>query len=146
MAGELGINRRMVARHAAKCAGEVTPGMGEAILAEGPLVATRARSQGEEQTVVIAGKVARGLSARRIYQDLVAGHGFEASYQVGKAVCGEAQSAGAEAGVARPVSARGGGQVDFGLGAMIEDVEGGGGGAGCFGSCRALCARGIAKR
>jgi len=31
--------------------------------------------------VVIAGKVAKGPSAQRIYQDLVGEHGFVASYQ-----------------------------------------------------------------
>ena len=138
IAEELGINRRTVARHAAKCTrevtpgsksdskctGEVTPGMVEAILAEQHLVATKARSRCEEQAVVIEGKVAKGLSAQRIYQDLVAEHGFAASYQSVKRYVAKLKAR--EPKRVWRIECQPGEevQVDFGLGAMIGEAEG----------------------
>jgi transposase len=135
IAEELGLNRRTVGRHAAKCTRQVTPGSegdskctGEVTLGS-PEVAVvkkaagggKVRSECAGHGEVIEGKVSKGLSAQRIYQDLVGEHGFRASYQSVKRYVGKLKARQPkrvwriECPPGEEV------QVDFGLGAMIEN-------------------------
>lgn len=136
IARELGLNRRTVSRYWAKCTREVTPGSGEPDYGEEADEAgskctrevtpgvLRARSACEGYRREIEEKVGQGLSAQRIYQDLVSGRGFGASYQsVKRFVAG--LKAKEPARVWRMESLPGEEvQVDFGLGAMIEGEDG----------------------
>ena len=92
IAGELGLNRRTVSRYAAKCTRQVTPGSGAKCTGEvtagsgdgeagKPVGKGRAKSRCAELSAEIGEKVGKGLSAQRIYQDLVSEQGFGASYQ-----------------------------------------------------------------
>lgn len=135
IAAELGLNRRTVSRYAAKCARQVTPGSeakctGEVTAGSGqvetgnPAGGRRAKSRCEELSAEISGKLEQGLSAQRIYQDLVSGHGFGASYQSVKRFVARLKAKEPKR-VWRIESQPGEeAQVDFGLGAMIEDREG----------------------
>ncbi|MDP3850314.1 MAG: helix-turn-helix domain-containing protein, partial [Luteolibacter sp.] len=80
IARTLGINRRTVKRYAAaasKCTTEVIAG---SVPPDGPKCTTQvisgSRSLCGGLREVIAPMLELGLSAQRIYQDLVAGHGF----------------------------------------------------------------------
>jgi len=138
IAEELGLNRRTVARHAAKCTrqeppgaegdskctGEVTPGNQEGKGAGAPETAERrARSECATHGAVIEGKVSKGLSAQRIYQDLVGEHGFEASYQSVKRYVAKLKAS--EPKRVWRIECEPGEevQVDFGLGAMIVGAD-----------------------
>lgn len=119
IAMELGLNRRTVCRYAAKCTSQVTPGP-----QEGPEGQKRAKSRCDGVRAQIEAQIGQGLSAQRIYQDLVAEHGFEASYQSVKRFVAKLK-ASEPARVWRMESLPGEeAQVDFGLGAMIEEEAG----------------------
>ena len=135
IAEELGLNRRTVGRHAAKCTrqvtpgsegdskctGEVTPGSPEVVAVKKATGGGKVRSECAGHGEVIEGKVSKGLSAQRIYQDLVGEHGFRASYQSVKRYVGKLKARQPkrvwriECPPGEEV------QVDFGLGAMIEN-------------------------
>ena len=138
IAEELGLNRRTVARHAAKCTSQVTPGSegdskctSEVSAGTGKVAEVRkegasgrVRSECSAHGVVIEEKVEKGLSAQRIYQDLVSEHGFVASYQSVKRYVGKLKARHPKR-VWRIESRPGEEvQVDFGLGAMIEGADG----------------------
>lgn len=137
IAQELGLNRRTVARYGSKCTGQVTPGsggpgMGSDAAGWEPKCtrevtpgAARVRSACEEYREWIQEKVGQGLSAQRIYQDLVSERGFGASYQsVKRFVAGlRAKEPGRVWRLESPPGEEM--QVDFGLGAMIEGADGG---------------------
>lgn len=107
-----------------KCTGEVTPGIEEGKEAGAASAMGRARSECATHSAVIEGKVGRGLSAQRIYQDLVGEHGFEASYQSVKRYVAKLKAREPKR-VWRIESEAGEEvQVDFGLGAMIAGSEG----------------------
>ena len=135
IASELGLNRRTVARYAAKCTrqvtagseakctGEVTPGSGREETGS-RFGGRRAKSRCAELSAEVGEKVGKGLSAQRIYQDLVSEHGFEASYQSVKRFVAKLKAREPKR-VWRVESQPGEeAQVDFGLGAMIEDGSG----------------------
>ena len=137
IAEELGLNRRTVARHAAKCTSqvtpgsegdskctrEVTPGSLEAVVAAIKGAATtKVRSECAGYGEVIEGKVGRGLSAQRIYQDLVTGHGFKASYQSVKRYVGKLKARQPKRVWRIECEPGEEVQVDFGAGAMIENA------------------------
>lgn len=96
-----------------KCSREVTPG------------AARVRGACEGYREWIQEKVGQGLSAQRVYQDLVSERGFGASYQsVKRFVAGlRAKEPGRVWRLESPPGEEM--QVDFGLGAMIEGADGG---------------------
>ena len=135
IAGELGLNRRTVSRYAAKCTRQVTTGSGAKCTGEvtagsgdgeagKPVGKGRAKSRCAELSAEIGEKVGKGLSAQRIYQDLVSEHGFGASYQSVKRFVAKLKAREPKR-VWRIESGPGEeAQVDFGLGAMIEDGEG----------------------
>ncbi len=135
IAGELGLNRRTVSRYAAKCTrqvttgseakctGEVTAGSGDGEAGK-PVGKGRAKSRCAELSAEIGEKIGKGLSAQRIYQDLVSEHGFGASYQSVKRFVAKLKAREPKR-VWRIESQPGEeAQVDFGLGAMIVDGEG----------------------
>ena len=148
---ELGIHRDTVSRYASpidsKCTTEVIAGSGppdgakcttpatEVITGSsvadlpkcttpGAEVITGSRSLCVVHKDIIGLMVEQGLSAQRVYQDLVAGHGFEGSYQsVSRFVAklkdtpeGRVWRVECEAGEEM--------QVDFGLGAPIKKADG----------------------
>ena len=135
IAGELGLNRRTVSRYAAKCTRQVTTGSGAKCTGEvtagsgdgetgKPVGKGRAKSLCAELSAEIGEKVGKGLSAQRIYQDLVSEHGFGASYQSVKRFVAKLKAREPKR-VWRIESQPGEeAQVDFGLGAMIVDEEG----------------------
>jgi transposase len=125
IAAELGVNRRTVGRYSAKCTRQVTPGSKPKCTKEvTPGSAVRGRSQCEEYAEMIEAKVDSGLSAQRIWQDLVSEHGFAGSYQAVKRFVRRFKERRPKR-VWRMECAPGEEmQVDFGLGAMIE-LEGG---------------------
>jgi len=142
IAHTLGINRRTVKRYAAgagpKCTTEVTTGSGtpavpkcttEVITGSVPpdgakctaQVITGSRSLCDGFQEVIAPMLELGLSAQRIYQDLVTGHGFGGSYpSVSRYV---AKLKASEPTRVWRIECQPGEelQVDFGLGAPICD-------------------------
>ena len=124
IAEELGLNRRTVSRYASKCTRQVTTGSGSKCTGEVTAGSPRAKSACEGHRLEIEGKVAQGLSAQRIYQDLVCEHGFGSSYEsVKRFVAG--LKAKEPRRVWRMESPPGEEmQVDFGLGAMIEGRDG----------------------
>jgi len=126
IARELGIHRETVARYASIRQEDTarpaisTPGTGEAKPAI-PTPGTDAgrRSACDPHRAVIERMLDRGLSAQRIYQDLVAEHDFEACYQSVKRFVRRLRSA-------RPLPFRRmetapgeEAQVDFGQGALV---------------------------
>lgn len=124
IAQELGLNRRTVARYAAKCTTEVTPGSESKCTTQVTAGSRRAKSACEGHRAEITHKVEQGLSAQRIYQDLKVERGFASSYQSVKRFV-----AGLRAKEPRRIwrmESRPGEelQVDFGLGAMIEGGDG----------------------
>lgn len=124
IAQELGLNRRTVSRYASKCTRQVTAGSGSKCTGEVTVGSPRAKSACEGHRLEIEGKVAQGLSAQRIYQDLVCERGFGSSYEsVKRFVAG--LKAKEPRRVWRMESPPGEEvQVDFGLGAMIEGRDG----------------------
>jgi hypothetical protein len=82
IARELGINRRTVSRHISKCTIPPTGNAGDCgskctIVPAGN--SADRQSQCEPFSEPMAGNVELGLSAQRIYQDLVEQHGFAGS-------------------------------------------------------------------
>jgi transposase len=137
IAGELGLNRRTVKRYAAKCTRpvtacvdakcttEVTPGSEGGERGEDSCRPSKPRSRCAEFAEVIAGKVEVGCSAQRIWQDLVEAHGFTSSYQSVKRFVRrwrKKQPARVWRMECQPGEEM---QVDFGLGAWIEQDNGG---------------------
>ena len=143
IARELGINRRTVSRYGSKCTTISTPGSMEDVgskctiptpgISESeepkPAISTAGaglgrKSQCEPMAERIAGKMERGLSAQRIYQDLVEETGFAGSYQSVKRYVGKAKET--RPGRVWRLECQPGEemQVDFGLGAPIEDENG----------------------
>jgi transposase len=99
----------------------VTPGSPEVAVVKKAAGGGKVRSECAGHGEVIEGKVSKGLSAQRIYQDLVGEHGFRASYQSVKRYVGKLKARQPkrvwriECPPGEEV------QVDFGLGAMIEN-------------------------
>ncbi len=143
IAQELGVNRRTVKRYTrapeAKCTISIPGSEGDGPakctistlgLAEAEELARRGRggagrrSDCEPLAQVIAGKLELGLSAQRIYQDLVGENGFAGSYQSVKRYV--AVSKAKDPKRIWRMECRPGeeAQVDFGLGAPIEDGQG----------------------
>lgn len=130
IARELGLNRRTVVRYGSKCTTEVTPGNEGNFVGFQTPVQTKARVGVGRRSVcagyegIIGPKIEAGLSARRIYQDLVVEAGFGASYQSVKRYVGQRKAA--EPKRVWRIEAEPGEevQVDFGLGAMIEGEAG----------------------
>jgi len=143
IARELGINRRTVKRHASKCTNVPTGNTEEsgskctivptgaepvlepkcAILPAGKTAGRQ--SQCEPFSEAIAGKIELGLSAQRIYQDLVEEHGFAGSYDAVKRYVGRFRKDQPERVWRMECQPGEEVQVDFGLGAPIEDGPGG---------------------
>jgi transposase len=124
IARELGINRRTVNRYGSKC---TIPTTGSAEESEPKCtISTTGKSAGRQSQCEpfaqpITAKVGAGLSAQRIYQDLVEENGFAGSYQSVKRYVGrlkERQPGRVWRMECRPGEEM---QVDFGLGAPIED-------------------------
>jgi transposase len=128
IARELGINRRTVNRYWAKCTIPPPGSVDErepkcTIVPTGK--STGRRSQCDPFAQAITGKVESGLSAQRIYQDLVEESGFTGSYDAVKRFVGKLRKT-EPVRVWRMESQPGEEmQVDFGLGAPIEDGPGG---------------------
>ncbi len=128
IARELGINRRTVNRYWAKCT-IPPPGSADEEEPKCTIVPTGKsigrRSQCDPFTQAINEKVEAGLSGQRIYQDLVEESGFTGSYDAVKRFVGKLRRT-QPARVWRMESQPGEEmQVDFGLGAPIEDGPGG---------------------
>lgn len=131
IARELGLNRRTVKRYASKCTTEVTAGNWAADskctteVTAGPVVGVPgARSLCADYRDRVAGKLDQGLSAQRIWQDLVEEVGFAGGYESVKRYVRQIK-AGQPYRVWRVECEPGEEmQVDFGLGAMIEEAGG----------------------
>lgn len=124
IAQELGLNRRTVSRYAAKCTREVTAGSESKRTTQVTAGSRRAKSACEGHRAEIAGKVDQGLSAQRIYQDLVTERGFASSYESVKRFVAVLRAKEPRR-VWRMESPPGEEvQVDFGLGAMVEGSDG----------------------
>lgn len=124
IAQELGLNRRTVSRYAGKRTGEATAESGSKCTTQVTPGSSRAKSACESHREEIARKVEAGLSAQRIYQDLVSERGFASSYQSVKRFVSVLRAKEPRR-VWRMESLPGEEvQVDFGLGAMIEESAG----------------------
>jgi transposase len=128
IARELGINRRTVSRYTSKCATISTAGS-EAVPESKCAISTAGnwagrKSQCEPMAERIAVKVEQGLSAQRIYQDLVEEAGFAGSYESVKRYVGRMKAT--QPGRVWRMECQPGEemQVDFGLGAPIEGENG----------------------
>jgi transposase len=118
------MNRRTVSRYAAKCTREVTAGSESKCTTQVTAGSVRAKSGCEGHREEIARKVDEGLSAQRIYQDLVSERGFAFSYQSVKRFVARLRAKEPRR-VWRMESPPGEeAQVDFGIGAMIEGSDG----------------------
>ncbi|MEI8376394.1 MAG: IS21 family transposase [Planctomycetota bacterium] len=145
IARTLGVNRRTVKRYAAgavpKCTTEVTTGSGTSdeskcttqviigsVLADGPKctteVTTGSRSLCNGSREVIAPMLELGLSAQRIYQDLVAGHGFGGSYPSVRRYVAKLKASEPERVWRIECQPGEEMQVDFGLGAPLVEAGG----------------------
>jgi transposase len=128
IARELGINRRTVNRYASKCT--IVPAGSEGTIEPKCTIVPAGKTGGRQSqceafSEAIGGKVELGLSAQRIYQDLVEEHGFGGSYDAVKRYVGKFRK-GQPVRVWRMECLPGEEmQVDFGLGAPIEDGPGG---------------------
>ena len=136
IATELRVNRRTVRRHTAKCT-RVTPGSEAEEGGAKCTIVTAGSGAGEQGRLptgqsslcesfaaVIGGRVEVGLSAQRIWQDLRSEQGFAGSYQSVKRFVRrlkEKQPQRVWRMECRPGEEM---QVDFGLGAWIEEPEG----------------------
>lgn len=125
IARELGINRRTVKRYESKCATISTTGSAEETEPKCTISTTGEpagrKSQCEALAESISAKVEAGLSAQRIHQDLVEENGFRGSYEAVKRFVGKLrkrQPARVWRMECQPGEEM---QVDFGLGAPIED-------------------------
>lgn len=117
VARELGVNRRTVRRYArlgrdGQSAPNPTPP------SSGP------ESSCEPLREVVLGKLEAGLTAQRIYQDLVTEHGFEASYQSVKRFCRRLGSKRELPFRRIEVEPGAEGQVDLGKGGRVKVVGG----------------------
>jgi transposase len=129
IARTLGLNRRTVKRYAdaaaPKCTTQVTTG--PALPDESKCtteVTTGSRSLCNESRDVIAPMLELGLSAQRIYQDLVAGHGFGGSYPSVRRYVAKLKAS--EPTRVWRIECQPGEemQVDFGLGAPLAEAGG----------------------
>ena len=129
IARELCVNRRTVKRYASKCTTNSTTGSAEG---EEPKCTTNSttgkkpgpKSQCEAVGERIVAKMQRGLSAQRIYQDLVEETGFSASYESVKRYVSKLKASQWEQVWRMECQPGEEMHVDFCLGAPIEDVEG----------------------
>jgi transposase len=123
IARELGIHRETVARHLSETspAGEPPAGQEDSKPAKAP---PGSRSRCEPLRPVIEAKLRLGLSAQRIFQDLVAEHGFEGKYHSVRRLVAKLH-ASAPLPFRRMEAPPGQeAQVDFGQGAPIIDADG----------------------
>ena len=127
---ELGINRRTVRRYVeeeAKCTTISTPGA-ESVVGKQPAVSVAEpwgrRSRCEPLEAAIDAKMKAGLSAQRIYQDLVGESGFTGSYQSVKRFVRRLKARQPERVWRMECQPGEEMQVDFCLGAPIEGEEG----------------------
>ncbi|MGI8604876.1 MAG: hypothetical protein ACR2OZ_18050 [Verrucomicrobiales bacterium] len=143
IAAELCVNRRSVRRYAgeqnAKCTNSTpgpegsldskctisTPGSPEASGGAGGRASPGRRSSCEPLAEAIAGKLEKGLSAQRIYQDLVSENAFSGSYQAVKRHVRGLKAKDPEQTWRVEWRAGEEAQVDFGLGAPIDHGQGG---------------------
>lgn len=128
IARELGVNRRTVRRYASKCT--ILPPGSDASVEPKCTISPAGKSAGRQSQCepfleAIAGKIELGLSAQRIYQDLVEEHGFAGSYDAVKRYVGRLRKKQPERVWRMECQPGEEMQVDFGLGAPIEDVPGG---------------------
>ena len=128
IARELGINRRTVVRYISKCTN--VPAGSEAAIGPKCTNVPAGKSAGRQSQCEafgesIARKVESGLSAQRIYQDLVEEHGFAGSYDAVKRYVGRLRKEQPERVWRMECQPGEEMQVDFGLGAPIEDGSGG---------------------
>ena len=143
---ELGINRRTVRRYVeeeAKCTSISTPGSGEPAEAKCTTISTPGaesvagkqpavsvaepwgrRSRCEPFEAAIDAKMKAGLSAQRIYQDLVGENGFRGSYQSVKRFVRRLKARQPERVWRMECQLGEEMQVDFCLGAPIEGEDG----------------------
>lgn len=139
IARELGLNRRTVSRYAAKCTTQVTSGTespdskcttqvtpGTDLVSPHAQSVTNsgARSACLAHAEAIGRKLEAGLSAQRIYQDLVEEHDFRASYQSVKRYVAAQKLAEPQRYQRIETEPGEEVQVDFGLGAMVEQDNG----------------------
>jgi len=129
IARELSIDRGTVAGHVGAAKPAIsTPGSTE-VGTPKPAISTPGKTAGRTSECagfvpIITVALGAGLSARRIHQDLVGGHGFSGSYQSVKR-CVRRLSARLELPVRRLECAPGEQmQVDFGQGAWVVDEHG----------------------
>ncbi|MBV8279468.1 MAG: helix-turn-helix domain-containing protein [Verrucomicrobia bacterium] len=107
---ELGLNRETVGRYlrlpkpAISTAGFLEPGQAKPAISTIGAMAGR-KSQCEPLAAAILAKVEVGLSAQRIYQDLVEETGFADSYESVKRFCTQATGESAGTGLAPGMSA-----------------------------------------
>jgi transposase len=129
IARELGIDRETVGRYLQLAKPAIsTTGLEEACEAK-PAISTPGKgggrkSQCEPLVEVIIAKAEAGLSAQRIYQDLVAENGFTDSYQSVKRFVRKLRAAQPERIWRMECQAGEEVQLDFGLGAPIGDGQG----------------------
>jgi len=114
IARELGVHRETVARHIEATVSDSKP-------AKAP---TGSRSACEPWRELILEKIQVGLSAQRIYQDLVCEHGFTAKYHSVRRFVGRLQSSLPLPMRRMECSPGEEGQVDFGSGALIIEPDG----------------------
>ena len=128
IARELGIDRETVSRYLLLAKTAIsTPGSEEATEVK-PAISTAGngvgrKSQCEPLAEVIRAKVEVGLSAQRIYQDLVEGNGFSDSYQCVKRFVRKLRAARPERIWRMECQPGEEVQLDFGLGAPIDLVQ-----------------------
>src|ERR1700759_2329777 len=127
IASELGINRETVRRYLrpAKSAISITGKQAGATESKPAIsisgVGAGRRSRCERLVEVIAGKLEAGLSARRIYQDLVEQNDFRNSYQSVQRFVRKLRATQPQRVWRMEARAGEEVQVDFGLGAPIDD-------------------------
>jgi transposase len=138
IAEELGVNRRTVKGYTGRCkakctisiAGKEEDGSSKCTIstlglrAEEERGGVGRRSDCEPLAEIIGGKLELGLSAQRIYQDLVAGNGFAGSYQSVKRYAARIKARQPERVWRMECRPGEEVQVDFGLGAPIDEGNG----------------------
>jgi transposase len=128
IAGELGINRETVGRYLRLAKPAISTTGIEGVGKAKPTISTAGKSAGrrsqcEPLAEAIGAKVETGLSAQRIYQDLVEENGFRGSYESVKRFVRKLRARQPERVwrvECRPAEEV---QVDFGLGAPIDDGQ-----------------------